>query len=175
MPWHASVAILSLVQGLIAFSSEIDLKTLVEASVASEEATGSREAKFLITWTSLCLWIVGAANRREQLYGEQGRPGWPNPGWTSIPAASVVTALNVDGLIGAKLLTEEAYAVLQTNWRRSLGQQRAIAGVDTTSETIAIVEKQLRPKLREARPCDQLLISWASAVRRTRRCGKSRK
>jgi len=53
----------------------------------------------------------------------------------------------VDGLIGAKLLTEEAYAVLQTNWRRSLGQQRAIAGVDTTSETIAIVEKQLRPKI----------------------------
>jgi hypothetical protein len=115
-------------------SSNIDWETLFRASVAAEESTGSRPyASFLLAWATLAVWILRAAKQGESLYGK-GRlslpwQGWPHPGWATIPAACAGAAIKLDGLYGAQLLAAEAYAVLQSHWRRSQGGFRPLEPV----------------------------------------------
>jgi hypothetical protein len=101
-------------------SREIDLHTLVRASMVSEEvATASPHASLMLAWAALCIWILGAEKRGEGLYRQAVPwPEWP-PGWRYIPAACAAAAAKLHGLYGARLLVKEAYEVLQVNRRNS--------------------------------------------------------
>lgn len=109
-------------------SAAVPLDTLIRAAGVAEEATRrSPHASFMLAWTTLCLWILGTPRRGEHLYGErEPSPGWPHPGWTSIPAACAAAGTRLNGLYGAQLLAEEAYAVLQATWRRRVTQRPAL-------------------------------------------------
>ena len=99
--------------------SNIDLRTLWTASKVAEDAADRPYASFVLAWVALCIWILCAAARGEQLYGEKEPwPGWPHPGWGYIPVACVATSVKLQGLYGSALLAKEAYEVLQASRRR---------------------------------------------------------
>jgi hypothetical protein len=113
-----------LIEALTQESSAVDLWTLVQAGAVCEgAATDAPYASYMLAWTALCLWIIGAQRRDEQLYD---RPGLPHQGWGRIPAACAEAAVRLKGLYGSRLLAEEAHAVLQTYWRRSMGAEGAL-------------------------------------------------
>lgn len=97
--------------------STLDLWTLMRASItASDSDSGSPPARFVLAWVALCIWILGASARGEDLFVESN--GWPHPGWAFFPFSCAAAATKLGCLCGSALLAQEPYERLQASWHR---------------------------------------------------------
>jgi hypothetical protein len=134
-------------EGIAADADGVDLNTLIHASdVAAIVRKSDPYTAFMLSWTTLSAWAICARRASRDLHQEIEQ--WPDRGWRAIPAACIAAAIDLQGIEGASLLVDEAYATVQTNVRRhphhaaglapTIAEYRRLARLLATRQEMAI-------------------------------------